>query len=216
VLALHDALHDGGPEVVGAGVREQLDPAQPGEALAEGRVVRALFEHVGGHTAHHHRRDPDRQPLELVAEGGRAVGEPGLCSGVGGHAGHRGHRREGGDVDDVPAAPSQHPGDRLPAQLQRRGQVQADLGRELLRAVLPQRPRVVDPGVVDEDVDRAGLVLDPVDQSLQLLGIEEVGRVGRPPQRVRQLLQRHAIACDQGDGRTGVGEVAGQGAADPP
>ena len=61
-----------------------------------------------------------------------------------------------------PPPRGQHPGDGLAAQLEGGDEVQLDLVGDLLAGRVPERGAVVEAGVVDEHVDRPGLVLHPV------------------------------------------------------
>ena len=156
----------------------------------------------------------DGQTLELVPERSRAVGQAGLGGGVRRHARNGRQRGERRHVDQVAAAASQHARHGLAAELERRGEVELDLALDLLRRALPERPVVGEAGVVHEHVDRSGFVLHAVHQAVPLLGVEQVSGVRRAAELGGQRLEGGAVACDQGDRRTGAGEGGGQGSAD--
>ena len=115
-----------------------------------------------------------------------------------------------------PAAPAEHAGDGLAAQLERDGEVQLDLGVDLLGRALPQRALVGEAGVVHQHVDRAGFVLDAVHEPVALLRVEQVGRVGGAAELGGQRVEGRTVAGDQRHRRAGSRERGGEGATDAP
>ena len=114
----------------------------------------------------------------------------------------------------MPAAASQHPGDGLPAQLGR-GQV-VDLGDSAQIPVRSVDEGGGDPdtGVIHQDVDLPGLVLDPLDEGGDLRRVREVGGVGGPPEFSRERPEGVLGPGDERDRSPGPGEGMGEGLAD--
>ncbi len=105
---------------------------------------------------------------------------------------------ERGDVDDVAAAAVEHPGQHHAGQLHQRQQVDRDDRLELLAGLIRERAQELEPGVVDEDVERPDRLGRVAGEHLQAGGVGEVGA---------QPLRRHPGGPDPVDQLVWGGEI---------
>ena len=81
-----------------------------------------------------------------------------------------------GDVDDASPAVLAHRGQRATRGVERRGQIDGENQLPLLDRELLDRGDMLDPGVVDHDIEAAGGLEDAVDHVPDRLGLRHVGR----------------------------------------
>ena len=114
------------------------------------------------------------------------------------------------------AAAAQHPWDDLSAQLSGSEVVDLGDGAQMLLGDVGETDGTVDGSVVDQDVDGAVGAFDPVDQVGDLLGIGQVGNVGRSAELAGDRLQGVLGTRHQRDDATGGAEGVGEGLPDAP
>ena len=90
----------------------------------------------------------------------------------------------------------QHPGKDLPAELDRRHEVHLVDRADVLRLRVDERADHVEPRVVHEHVDRAGVALDARDRPSTCAGSREVGRERRAADVGHHLAEQLGVARD--------------------
>jgi hypothetical protein len=107
-----------------------------------------------------------------------------------------------------------HPGDGLSARFGRGEVVDSGDSPPLVVGRVGEAGGALDAGVVDQDVDRPGFVLDPLEKGGGLRGVREVGGVGGAPERGRERLEGVLGPRDERHSGPGAGEGVGEGLAD--
>jgi hypothetical protein len=214
-VALHGPDHLVGHGLLGD-VGDDAESLAPPERPLRRAVGLHVVEHGRGDRSDLHHRGAHGQPLEVGPQPGGEVGEARLRRRVGHQAREHpdaGHRR---DVHDVAAPAPDHPGDDLPAQVGGREQVQLEEGREGVGVHAGERAGQVDAGVVDQHVDGAGLVLDPLDERPDLVGVGEVGGVGGAAELHGEGAEGVAVPGHEGHVGAAGARGAGDGLSDAP
>ena len=195
-------------------VNHETHPVAPSKNRGCRLVIVGVCEHLGGDRPELHERGTDRQPTQVRPQSRREMAERRLGCRVAHEAGHdaaAGHR---GDVDDVAAAASQHPGNDLSAQLGR-GEV-VDLG-DLAQVVVGrvgEGSGAPDAGVVHQNVNRPGFFFNPTDEVADLDRIREIGGVRGAPKLGRERPNGVLGAGDERDRGPRPGEGVSERLAD--
>ena len=132
------------------------------------RLTAAQVGHAGGELglgeARHHDRDLDAGAAQLGADGFGEADHAVLGGAVGRQARGGGAAGQRGDVDDVAGAARAHAPHRLLRAVDDGVQVDLELAGDARLVLLVERRDHHDPGVVDEDVERAEALLDLVEE----------------------------------------------------
>ena len=154
-------------EDVEAAVLERLDDGL-GDVLGLGALdaleLVGARDQLGVDERRHHDVDLDAGAVELGAQRLGEADDAVLAGGVGGAAGSAELAGDRGDVDDVAGAARLHAPDGLLGAVDDGVEVELELADRGRVRLLLERADRHDPGVVDDDVDRAELALDPVER----------------------------------------------------
>jgi hypothetical protein len=119
---------------------------------------------------------PTPGALELGAQSGRQLVHTRLGGAVRDEARARERAADARHVHDVAVPSPGHPRQGLPAELRGGNEVDVDDRTQLGRGHRVERAGVVDAGVVHQHVDRAALVLDVTEQTVERERVSEVVR----------------------------------------